>query len=131
MIDVGRWVRAMLGPDGGEGTRRLCGPLQERPWDFDVGLGGARTVALSVELVFPDNDVTQLTLRAQALDATTLTPLGGEAPRAAEAALDSLLVPLRALGGSADAASATLRVTCTIRGGLRPRCRSPRRASPT
>ncbi len=120
LVDVGRWTRIMVGDDGGQGSRRLCGAFQARPWDFDLGTGGERTVALSVELVFPDNDVTQVILRSRTLDALGGAALAGQASRAVEEALESLLVPLRSLGGSADAASTSLRVQCPIRGGAMP-----------
>jgi hypothetical protein len=114
IVDVGRWTRAALGPDGGEGAPRLCSVLAANPWSFDVGSGGVRPLHLAVELVFPDNDVTQVTSRVTVDDA----PPAGAA--AADRAVATLLVPLRSLGGTTDAASVSTRVTCTVRGGAPP-----------
>jgi hypothetical protein len=107
VLDVGAWTRAVLGPDGGAGDDRLCRVLAQAPWDLDVGPGGSRTVALTVDLTFPNNDVTQVS--------ATATPSA-----TVQAALDSLLLPLRTLGGTADAASATTHVSCTIHGSSSP-----------
>ena len=40
VVDVGRWLRAMLGTDGGEGTARVCRPLSQQVGELDVGPGG-------------------------------------------------------------------------------------------
>ncbi len=126
LVDVGRWTRTVLGPDGGEGTSRLCRQLAIAPWDLDVGPGGARTLLLQLDLRFPDNDVTQVSARVALLDSASRQPVGRSsgtgtnAGRAAQRALDALLLPLRALGGTADAASATLQVQCTVQGGGTP-----------
>jgi hypothetical protein len=112
----------MLGADRGFGTSRLCQPFVEQPWALDVGTGGARALALSIELRFPDNDVTQVSGTVELTDAASGQPvLGGVRRGQRDAqALESLLVPLRALGGTSDAASATLHVRCTVRGGGTP-----------
>jgi hypothetical protein len=114
VVDVGRWARAALGDDGGPGSPRVCGPLAASPWIFDVGSGGTREVALSVELVFRDNDVTLVSSRVTGRD----VPAVGVA--LADRTVASLLPALRALGGTTDAASVTTRVTCTVRGGGAP-----------
>ena len=120
IVDVGIWSRAMLGADGGEGTARLCRLLAERPWELDVHPGGAQTVELTLELRFPDNDVTQVSGRVETLDAASQLPVFGAAAQEAQKALDALLVPLRALGGATDAASASTQVRCLVRGGGTP-----------
>lgn len=120
VVDVGRWLRAMLGTDGGEGTARVCRPLSQQVGELDVGPGGARTLSLTVELVFPDNDVTQLSGRVVTVDLASGQAVFGAGAQAVQRALDALLVPLRALGGASDAASATVKVHCTVRGGGSP-----------
>jgi hypothetical protein len=122
IVDVGQWTRVMLGANGGEGTSRLCRPISERPWELDIGPGGARTLALTIELRFPDNDVTQVSARVDTVDGVSRLPLVGTpaAARQIERATSALLAPLRALGGAADAASATIHVRCTVRGGSTP-----------
>ena len=130
VVDVGSWSRAVLGADGGPGTPLLCRTLGQEPWALDVGPGGARGVALRVELVFPDNDVTQVTARVALMDLATGAALSGQAGRAAEVAVESLLGPLRALGGTASAAAATSSILCTVRGGTSPRVARGARGAP-
>jgi len=121
VLDVGAWSRSVLGADGGGGDDRLCRSLAQAPWEVDIGPGGERTVALTVQLTFPDNDVSQAT-------ATASAELPSAGLRAVQAGLDSLLVPLRALSRMAratDAASATVHVSCTVRGGSSPLVQAP------
>jgi hypothetical protein len=123
VVDVGRWAGAMLGTDGGEGTARLCRPFAQALAGDDVGAGGARTLALSIQLLFPDNDVTQLSADVRAVDAASGQAVPGDAgrtARAARSALEPLLVPLRSLGGTSDAASLSMGVRCAVRGGGSP-----------
>jgi hypothetical protein len=120
VVDVGRWLGAMLGADGGEATARVCRPLGQQVGELEVGPGGARTLSLAVELIFPDNDVTQLSGRVVTVDAASGQAIFGEGAQAVQRAVDALLVPLRALGGASDAASATLNVRCTVHGGGSP-----------
>ena len=120
ILDLGAWVRARLGSDGGAGTPWLCRPLTQSPWSFDVDTGGERTLRLEIALQVPDNDLTQLSATADVFDATAAIRLPPASTRAVELALDSLLLPLRATGGTASAAAATASVRCTIHGGITP-----------
>ncbi len=133
-LQVGAWTRAVLGGDpgagdsagtdggaAGHGAGRMCRVLAQAPWELDVGPGGVRTVTLAVQLTFPDNDVSQAT-------ATVTAEIPPAALLATQAALDGLLIPLRALaaaGGSSDAASATVHLWCTVRGGSSPLVQAP------
>jgi len=99
----------------------VCRVLAQAPWEIEVGTGGVRTVTLAVQLTFPDNDVSQAT-------ATVTAELPSGALLAAQAALDGLLIPLRALAtpaGTSDAASATVHLSCTVRGGSSPLVQAP------
>jgi hypothetical protein len=120
VVDVATWSRAVLGADGGPGSPRLCAALARAPGDFDVPLGGARDVSLAVRLVFPDNDVTQVVPRVDVRDAAG-GPVNDRGARLAGTTIDGLLAPLRALAGTAESASETLRVTCKVSGGTAAR----------
>jgi hypothetical protein len=120
VVDVGRWSRAMLGVDGGEASARLCRSVGEHVVELDVGPGGARALLVEVGLTFSNNDVTQVEARVETFDAASHQPVVGAGAVPAQRAIEALLVPLRALGGVADAASATVRVTCIVRGGSTP-----------
>jgi hypothetical protein len=119
LVRVGAWTRHVLGTDGGSGSSRLCPALAREPWTFDVGYGGARAVALQIQITFPNNDVTLLAARVDASDASG-QPLPAPAVALAERTVASLLGALRAMGGTADSASVSTRVTCQIPGGSPP-----------
>jgi hypothetical protein len=108
-VAVSAWARAVL-----EG--RLCAALRRGAWDL---VAGDTRVVTSVTLVFPDNDVPGVTATVD-----VAPRLDGLQPRA-QAAVEELLVPLRALGGTAEAASATVQVACDL-----PRLAPPRAAPP-
>jgi hypothetical protein len=109
VVDVGAWARTIL-------EDHLCRRLRRTPWELADSATGGRA-NLELELVFPDNDVAGATGTAH-FD----PPVPSEAAQAgAQAALEALLLPLRALGGTADAAGVTLHVTCPIDRGAAPR----------
>ena len=120
ILDLGAWVHARLGPDGGTGSPWLCRPLAQSPWSFDVDTGGERVLRLEIALHVPNNDLTQLEATAIVFDAATNLRLSSASSRAVELAIESLVLPLRAMGGTASAAAATASVRCTIHGGITP-----------
>jgi hypothetical protein len=108
-VDVGRWLRAVIGPDGGEGAPPLCSALGRGPGPLApaTGQGDPR---LAVSLSFPDNDVSLVVARARAL-----APEGAfDAANTAE--LEQVLRPmvdaLRSLGGTASQAIVATTVHC-------------------
>jgi hypothetical protein len=108
-VDVGAWVRTTL-------EDHLCQRLRRTPWEFVESAAGGR-VNLELKLVFPNNDVAGATGTAH-----FELPLPSEAAQAStQAALEALLIPLRVLGGTADAASMSLHVTCAMDRGAAPR----------
>jgi hypothetical protein len=104
-VDVATWARVVLGPDGAEGAPDFCAPvrLAEPHGRFQV------------QLTFPDNDVTQVAATVTAETGTT-----GTASDAAQRSVDQLLGLLRALGGTASAASVTLGLGCTAPTAVNP-----------
>lgn len=115
-IDVSRWAALVLGPDGGEGTPEVCGPLGASPRSFGVGPAVEARATLEIGLIFPNNDVTQVRSTAIATGAGT----GKEGADAASRAIAPLVEILRAWGGTASVASLTVRVHCKIAGGAPP-----------
>ncbi len=108
LVDVALWLRAAIGPDGGEGTTTVCAPLRD-----DVRLAGAseQTFDVEVELRALANETTNADLRLKV--EVGLAP--SEAARGlVEHGLRPVVTALRALGGLTNAASATVRVHCPV-----------------
>jgi hypothetical protein len=108
-IDVVRWLRAAIGPDGGEGASPLCGALARAPGALApaTGQGDPR---LAVSLAFPDNDVTLVVADVRALGGTGAV----EAAETAELAraVAPMVEALRSLGGTASQATVATTVHC-------------------
>lgn len=116
-FDVGSWTRCSIGADGGEASHVLCAALSR---DANSNEGAALSKwAIDLELQFPNNEIASADARF-----AISTAEGMRAPSWLNAstarALESLLAPLRAMGGSASAASVSARVWCTVRQGSPP-----------
>jgi len=117
LVDVGAWIRTVIGPDGGEGTRAICGPLSERPWRAGVISHGNAVIDVQVDMVFPDNEVKAAHVAVLArrhfdahnVEASSAVPAGRY--------MEPLWNALRTLGGLSSAASATVHVHCALDGG--------------
>ncbi len=107
-IDVATWARAALGP-------MLCPQATRDPSAFDLLTGATTPLEADVELDFPDNDVTAVYARV-----VPRRPLGSAALSRVIAAVDANVELLRALGGTARAASYVQRISCTVRAGASP-----------
>jgi hypothetical protein len=116
-VDVGSWVRLVIGPDGGEGTRAICAPLDARPWRSGVTPHGKAIVDVKVDLLFPDNEVkgarVDVIARRESDPSAAETALSVGAGRY----MELLWKALRSLDGVTSASSVTVRVHCTIDGG--------------
>lgn len=117
IVDVGAWIRVVIGPDGGDGTPTVCGPLVARPWRAGVISHGNAIVDVQLDFVFPDNNVKDAKIsiagHKQAdphnVEASTSVPIARYMEPVTEA--------LRSLGGTSNAASASVRVRCPLEGG--------------
>lgn len=90
IVDAALWLRSVVGPAGGRGSRAICRALGAHAVD-DRG---------EAEIVFRfvDNDVSQLELRAR--------------PMTAEVALEPFANAARGLGGAARTSEVATRVWC-------------------
>lgn len=132
VLDVGAWIRLVLGPDGGDGTPAVCGPLRERPWRAGVAAHGSATIDVRVDLVFPDNAVSAAQAEVRARRHFDPHDMDSATPVAAARSMDPLWDALRAVGGTASAASASVEVRCPIEGGFDvPGGPPPRKESPS
>jgi hypothetical protein len=118
VLDVGTWLRLVVGVDGGEGTAAICGPLVRRPWIAEVVAHGNATLDVEADLVFPNNDVSQARVTVHArrrFDPHSAEPL---AMLAVTEHLEPVWKALRAVGGVASAASVSAEVHCPVSGGV-------------
>ena len=112
-VDVGAWLRSVIGPEGGPAAPPLCDALARS--------AGALAVPVSVDvqveltLLFPDNDVSQVSATVRGSGATTAE---------LEQVLAPLIEALRSLGGTADQAALATTVRCR-RTSERPISRRP------
>ena len=109
LLDVGTWLRLIVGPDGGNGSSALCGPLALRPWLAGLAARETGEVDVNVDLIFPDNEVrdVRVTTVAERYDPHNASP----PPRlSVEKYLDPMWQALRSIGGIANASSATVHV---------------------
>ncbi len=116
-LDVGTWVRLVLGPDGSSGTAAVCGPLVQHPWRARVYPRSVGVVEVNVELVFPDNDVSRARATARAVRPFDPHDLANLSLAIDTAYLEPLWTALRAVGGVASAASTSVHLRCVVDGG--------------
>lgn len=108
-IDVVRWTTLALGADGAsEGAKPLCAALARQPGALAAPTNEVRA---EISLSFPDNDVSQVVVRAHP---TAAQPgiSGSEATTELERALGPLVEALRGMGGAASEASISTRIRC-------------------
>jgi hypothetical protein len=117
VVDVAGWARAVLGPDGGYGSSFLCGGFAVAPWLFTPTTDVRFTLAMSIDLRIPDNDVTQARARVEAFDAMTGQPVAIEP---IHPVMERLISGLRAMGGSARASAVSTHLRCLLPVGGRP-----------
>jgi hypothetical protein len=130
-VDIATWTRAAFGADGGAGSPELCSRLERDPGVLGVGVGTQAWVHLSLEVVVPDNDLTQLHTRAEGSvewaagaefpsSPALRRPLSPDGNAFMNAVSQSLTDTLRSVGGTSTVASLTTEVRCAIRAGSIP-----------
>jgi hypothetical protein len=137
-VDIGAWAAIVLGVDGGPGTPDLCRPLALRRGELGLPRGVPGSIAVRIALLAPDQDMTRV--RAQVVEAQLRQDLagqnpgllrgegaaGGSDPRSLQAGasalvertVETLVEPLRSLGGEASAAVFDVGVTCRLGASL-------------
>jgi hypothetical protein len=119
-VDVATWARAAIGSDGGEGSSFVCGALALDPRGLTSTTDQRVRLVLGVDLLVPDNDVSQVRARVTGLDQATGEPLSADTVARVERVVSRLLEVLRAIGGTARAAAISTRVRCAVPIGARP-----------
>lgn len=122
-VDVGAWAALVFGADAGPGTAELCRPLAQHPDAFglseSVTGGESGAVELRISLSVPDQDMArvhasvELEPRASSAKARA-EPWSGPARAVSEASVETLVEPLRSLGGEANASEVKVEVRCPI-----------------
>jgi hypothetical protein len=114
LVDLGAWAALVLGVDAGPGSPELCRPLEARPLVFALVPGAKLAVALRIALTAPDSDVSQVSAEVHASGAGSAVALPPDASTLAERAVDTLLEPLRGLGGETTTARVEVEVRCDV-----------------
>jgi hypothetical protein len=119
-VDVARWARAVIGPDGGQGRAAFCAPLEKRPSLLGLTPDSTARVRVMVELFFPNDDVTEVYARVTPFDETAGRSLTTEAEDVLQAGTRPFVEALRALGGEAAAGALRTTVRCIVTRNTRP-----------
>lgn len=117
VLDAGAWALSALGPHGGVGSPELCEPLERAA--ARLALGAPLDVRVAVVVTFPANEIGGAYARFRAWDQTMGASLAGDAARAVEGSLATLLEPLRSLAVNASTTSVETTIRC-FRGKPRP-----------
>jgi hypothetical protein len=120
LVDVATWTRAVFGADGGPGSARFCERIGVDPFAFGVDVAAETTTRIAIQLDFPNNDITQLHGRIWVAEDGGASRLPPSATTFAETTLRPFVEALRAIGGTASAASVSSVVRCVVRGGGQP-----------
>lgn len=112
-VDVAQWARIVLGTDGGYGSARLCRALQFVEGSSDYG---AR-IEISVEISMQNNEPGNLVIRTRLALGDNPRGLG---PGALQSVVETLVAPVRLMGGASNAASISLHFQCDLAGLPRP-----------
>ncbi|MGO8993166.1 MAG: hypothetical protein ACLQVI_07545, partial [Polyangiaceae bacterium] len=92
-------------------------PLRERPWRSGIAAHGSAVVDGPGDLMFPDNVVKGARVAVSARRHFDPHDMESAVAVPASSYLEPLWGALRALGGEANSASATVQVRCVVEGG--------------
>jgi len=120
LVDVGAWLRLVVGADGGEATRAFCQPLMLHAAEAGVKPGETLDALVTVELRVPDEDVRAAYATLDGVSRGSGERLSEAAMARLEASTRPLIAALEALGGGATATAAEVHVRCTVKAGARP-----------
>ena len=120
LVDVGTWLRLAIGPDGGDGARSFCQPLALHVAEAGLKPGDPLVARVDVELRVPDDDVRAAYATVDGVSEETGERLSDAALARLDTSTRPLVAALRALGGEATTAAATVHVRCAVRAGERP-----------
>jgi hypothetical protein len=129
-VDVGAWAAIVLGVDGGLATPDVCRPLSLHRSALGLPDGVGGTVSVEIAVIAPDQDLTRVHARVRAALMTPPAPasdpttpaasgvlsaaLSPEAQGLVEHSVETLIEPLRSLGGEASAAVFAVNVSCRV-----------------
>jgi hypothetical protein len=86
----------------------------QRPDALGLTKGESVSLRLLVSLIVPDQDITRVHATVRAQRGEPGSPLPGTAEMAADHAVQTLVEPLRSLGGEANAAAVKVEVRCVV-----------------
>lgn len=113
VVDLGAWTALALGSDGGAGSPDLCRPLQAAPVAFDLARGDQLEATLAISLTVPDQDLSRVYAVVRATGSSG-RPLPGPAAALADRSVQTLVEPLRGLGGESASGAVEVQVRCLV-----------------
>lgn len=119
-VDVVQWSRSTFGPDQGQGSAGLCGPLAKKPLTFGVLAGGAARLVIQTSLTFPNGLTESAVVTTTAIVEASGQPVTPGGAQEVQAAANTLVAPLRGQKARASAPQAVSTVRCMIANGAPP-----------
>jgi hypothetical protein len=119
-VDVMQWSRTTFGPDQGQASAGLCGPLAKKPLTFGVLPGGAARIVIQTRLSFPNGLAESAVVTTAATVEASGQPVTPHGAQEVQAAADTLVAPLRGQKARASAPQAVGTVRCMIANGAAP-----------
>lgn len=113
-VDVAAWSRTSYGPDGGDGSSGLCGPLAKKPVAFQVLPGGSIRVKITLDLNFAQPATESGSVATVAIVDGTGQPVAAKGATEVQSAADTLFQTLRTQHARASVPHVTTTVKCLI-----------------
>ncbi len=119
-INVTQWSQSTYGPDGGQGSPGLCGPLARKPLAFGVMPGGSVRLVINLTLGFPNSLSDAAIVGAPTKLEASGQMVGARGAQEVQATADGLLNSLRVQKVHTTAGQVSLSVKCLIVNGEAP-----------
>jgi hypothetical protein len=119
-VNVAQWVQTTYGPNGGAGTPAFCNQFAKHPWSFGVLEGSSAALRITVQISFPDSEVTKAIVQTGSVYEAAGTPPPAKGSAEVDAAAKSLAFPLIAGGGRAASPTAATVVRCVVVNANKP-----------
>ncbi len=119
-VNVGQWVQTTYGPNGGTGAPAFCNQFAKHPWSFGVPEGSALALRITVQISFPDNEVSKGIVQTGTVYEANGSPPPAKGSAEVETAAKNLASTLFSGGGRAATPTAGTVVKCVVVNANKP-----------